>query len=89
MKPYKLKLKSKRLGSGKCQIKFFVSSEERQHYYGYLLTEAGTTLKEVVDKIEKRLRSEEAGDRFHQHLYNLAKKPVVEEQILVFNQRNS
>lgn len=85
MRQYKLKLTSKRLRSGKCQIKFYVSSTESQQYYGYLLAESGTTLKEVVSKIENRLRSEECGDEFHQHLYNLAQKPTREDRILMFN----
>ena len=85
MRPYKLKLISKRLVSGKCQIKFYVSSAEKPKYYGYLLAESGTTLKEVVKKIENRLKREEQKDSFPGHLYNLAMKSSSTDQIIIYN----
>lgn len=85
MHDYKLKLISKRLLSGKCQIKFYVSSSEKPKYYGYLLTDSGATLKEVVKKIENRLRLEESRSVFPDHLYNLAQRPVTSERIVMYN----
>lgn len=46
-----LKLSSKRLSSGKVQVKFKVSGLSKRDEYGYLLTEPKTSLKEVVQRI--------------------------------------
>lgn len=83
---YKLKLLSKRLQSGKCQIKFVVSSDTTEKMYGYLLTESGTTLKDVVAKIERKVRQRVSGDRYyHHHLYNLADRPSLRDNIVIFD----
>lgn len=83
---YKLKLLSKKLKSGKCQIKFYVSSDTRKNMYGYLLAESGTTLKEVVGKIEHKVRTiESASQHYQSHLYNLATRDVSNDHILIFN----
>ncbi len=82
---YKLKLLSKRLRSGKCQIKFVVSSDTEKGMYGYLLTESGTTLKDVVNRIERKVRERVSGDRsYHNHLYNLAERQAIKDNILIF-----
>jgi len=83
---YKLKLLSKRLKSGKCQIKFFVSSDTRKSMYGYLLAESDTTLKEVVGLIENKVKSLDSANQYYQsHLYNLASRSNKADQILIFN----
>ncbi|MTI22787.1 hypothetical protein E1176_17275 [Fulvivirga sp. RKSG066] len=83
---YKLKLLSKKLKSGKCQIKFYVSSDTRKSMYGYLLTESNTTLREVVGRIEHKVKSlESAGQYYQSHLYNLATRNRSADQILIFN----
>lgn len=46
-----LKLTSKRLSSGKVQVKFRVSGLSKREEYGYLLTEPKTSLKQVVEQI--------------------------------------
>ena len=46
-----LKLTSKRLRSGKVQVKFKVSGLSKRDEYGYLLTEPKASLKEVVQRI--------------------------------------
>ena len=46
-----LKLSSKRLRSGKVQVKFKVSGLSNRDEYGYLLTEPKTSLKDVVQRI--------------------------------------
>lgn len=85
MNKYKLSLASKRLTSGKCQIKFTVTESELQIMHGYMLSEAGTTLKEVVTKIEDRVKLSASADRFyHSHLYNLSSKPAPQQDILLF-----
>lgn len=83
---YKLKLYSKRLQSGKCQIKFVVSSSSEPGLYGYLLAESGSTLREVVHTIENEVRYiQQVGNHNHSHLYNLASRQKRKDQILIFN----
>ena len=48
---YKLRLSSKKLDSGKCQVKFFATVRGNKDLYGYVLVEADQTLKEVVNGI--------------------------------------
>ncbi|MBL3658473.1 hypothetical protein [Fulvivirga sediminis] len=84
---YKLKLYSKKLKSGKCQIKFVVSSSNQSRWHGYMLAESGSTLKEVVSSIEEEMRYIDAKDAYyHSHLYNLA-EPLKRnrDSILIFN----
>lgn len=71
---YKLKLTSKRLKSGRCQIKFTISREE-DACYGYLLAESGSTLRQVVRTIEKHVHDLENPEwMYHKHLYSLQNK---------------
>ncbi|MEQ8244821.1 hypothetical protein [Fulvivirga sp.] len=84
MKDYKLSLLSKRLSSGKCQIKFVVTNDTKEELYGYMLAESRTTLREVVSKIEKEVKNMTFGDNYyHSHLYNLAEKQS-KEHLLIF-----
>ena len=48
----KVKLISKRLPSGKYQIKFFLEG-----YYGYLLKDQGTSVKEILEEIHAEYHS--------------------------------
>lgn len=83
---YKLKLLSKRLKSGKCQIKFYVSSATRKNMYGYLLAESGSTLREVVTKIEQKVRVLDSAPQYYQsHLYNLASRAEKEDSIIIYD----
>ena len=54
-KNYKIQLSSKKLKSGKCQVKFKADLSIRKSLYGYLLVEASATLKDVVQFIGSRL----------------------------------
>ncbi|QSE96846.1 hypothetical protein [Fulvivirga lutea] len=81
---YKLSLKSKRLVSGKCQVKFVVSDSKTDLLYGYVLSEAGATLKDVVGKIETEVKLTQSSDQiYHNHLYNLHSKQQPRD-ILIF-----
>ena len=55
---YKLRLQSKRLHSGRFQVKFFVSDYSQRPLYGYLLADPKSTLKEVVERIRHGLTGE-------------------------------
>ena len=90
---YKLKLFSKKLQSGKFQVKFFASADSRstekelrnQDLYGYVLVDAKDTLKEVVNTIKMRLHlMEEANDYYHTHLYAVRKEPPPNSEFMIF-----
>ena len=51
----KLKLETKKLLSGKYQVKFYILDGSDTDQYGYVLAEPDTTLKEVVHKIQDGL----------------------------------
>ena len=83
---YKLSLSSKRLESGKCQVKFTVTDHEAEVLYGYVLSEAGETLRDVVNKIEQGVKLSHKSDRlYHSHLYNLHSKQLPSDIIIFKN----
>lgn len=89
MKPhgYKLKLCSKKLHSGRCQIKFYVTPpEEQDSFYGYLLAEPGSTLREVVEEIEHHVRKRTSHlQHHHEHLFNLGRRKYPSNHLLFFS----
>ncbi|MCC5919449.1 MAG: hypothetical protein LAT68_03990 [Cyclobacteriaceae bacterium] len=52
MKDIKIKLESKKLRSGRCQVKFYLLRNRELFHYGYLLVEEGTLLSEVYESIK-------------------------------------
>lgn len=72
---YKLRLSSKRLSSGKCQVKFFASMKGYKDLYGYVLVDSELTLREVVVRIKDKLLSiQQTGDFHHIHLYSIGRE---------------
>ncbi len=74
----KLKLETKKLNSGKYQVKFYVLNSESDNKYGYLLAEADMTLKEVVFMIHDSLS--QSSDYRYLNLIN----PQEKNEILFF-----
>jgi hypothetical protein len=77
----RLKLSSKRLKSGKVQVKFQLSSKLAGGQYGYLLADPQSSLKEVVMKI---LDSYDKGmiKGYHHHLFNVGRAEQNRDVIL-------
>ncbi len=72
---YKLRITSKKLSSGRYQVKFYATIRERKELYGYVLVEADETLKSVISRIRTRLRELDHSSEFrHFHLYNVGKQ---------------
>lgn len=70
----KLKIDSKKLCSGKYQVRFQTQNEDEKSKYGYVLAKEGSTLKEVIEQIRIELQKMKIGDLyFHSHLYSLGK----------------
>lgn len=85
---YKLRLCSKKLNSGKFQVKFYASTgEEGKDLYGYVLVDAKDTLKRVVNTIKSRLNlMQEANEYYHTHLYAVRKTPLPKSDFVIFKQ---
>jgi len=81
---FKLRLKSKKLGSGKFQVNFSTEGFVMD-YYGYLLTEPQTSLREVVEKIQKHLGAMQSSDKYFQpNLFSLGKREVNSGRVMIF-----
>lgn len=80
----KFKITSKKLSSGKCQVKFFVEGDKK--LYGYALVDSKLTLKEVVDQLDYQIKTR--GYKPY-YLNNLLKKEQIAESalknVLIFN----
>lgn len=81
---FKLKMKSKRLMSGKMQVDFSVEGFAKE-CYGYLLAEPQTSVREVIEKISRHAGAMQRADRYHQrNLFSLCKREVNSGKILIF-----
>lgn len=83
---YKLKLTSKKLKSGKCQVKFYATIKAKKKLYGYILADAGESLKDVVVKIIERLNAVKTRDSFHHiNLYSIGKRSSSDANFILFD----
>lgn len=84
MNQYRLRLDSKKLESGRYQVKF-TTEGIGEGYYGYLLTESQTSVSEVVSKISRHLLAIRNADKYlMRNLYSLGKREVNSGRILIF-----
>ncbi len=84
MEGAKLKIKSKKLQSGKYQVDFSTEGSQPS-FYGYLLAEPFTPLNEVIEKIHRHVAS--MGNRpryFQRNLFSLGNREVNNGRILIF-----
>lgn len=83
---YSLKLTSKKLQSGKCQVKFYANVHDRKDMYGYVLVDSNKTLKDVVIKIKEKLRTIRQTREFHHlHLYSIGKMGKDDLNFIIFD----
>ena len=84
---FKLKLKSKKLDSGRFQVNF-ATEGFRSDFYGYLLTEPKTSLREVVEKIQWHLGAVQTTDKYFQpNLFSLGKRDVNHGRVMIFRRQ--
>jgi len=82
---YRLKITSKKLTSGRFQVKFYATIKKRKQLYGYLLVEPEESLKEVVTKIRERLNMlNHSVEHRHFHLYNIGYTAREDPKFLIF-----
>ncbi|NQW26439.1 MAG: hypothetical protein HQ474_00890 [Flammeovirgaceae bacterium] len=85
--PFNLKLESKKLSSGKCQVKFFASFHKKKPFYGYLLVDSACSLKDVVHRIREKLTFIECQRDYQQtHLYSIGKMAGLDMNFIIFDQ---
>lgn len=83
---YNLKLTSKKLRSGKCQVKFYATIREKKDMYGYVLVDAEKTLKDVVVNIKEKLHAiRQTKDFHHLHLYSIGKSGKGDLNFIIFD----
>jgi hypothetical protein len=81
---YKLKLSSKKLLSGRFQINFSTEGSE-EGYYGYVLAESKTSVREVIEKIGHHLEAIHQTDRYFQpNLFSLGKRKENSGGVMIF-----
>ena len=84
MSGFRLKLTSKRLDSGRFQVNFSTHGFS-QEFYGYMLAEARTPVREVVEKISRHVDAMKCSQRYFQrNLYSLTHREANSGRILIF-----
>lgn len=84
MTDFKLKIKSKKLGSGRFQVDFATDGFS-DNYYGYVLAESKTSVREVVEKIQRHLEAVKTSDKYFQpNLFSLGRREVNSGRIMIF-----
>lgn len=82
----KIRLSSKRLNSGRCQVHFHVRTKAGDSkWYGYTLAEPQDTVSEVVDRIRNRFSRAEDKISLHQKvLYHLNEHYRETDDLMIF-----
>lgn len=84
--PEKIRIFSKKLPSGKCQVKFYITTHDGSPYYGYLLVEPGNTVRHVIEIILEKIKEMERPEEFyHKYLFNVGKRPYLAPDFMLFN----
>ncbi len=81
----KIRIFSKKLNSGNCQVKFYINSEKGKPYYGYLLVRSGQKVSDVITSIYHKLEQiDDLDNYYHRHLYQMGRNPNYEPSFLIF-----
>ncbi|WP_226390212.1 hypothetical protein [Penaeicola halotolerans] len=62
----KMKIETKKLPSGKCQVKFTMDGQKKT--YGYVLVEPNRKLSDVIDEIKERIAAKRDNLSIFKHL---------------------
>jgi hypothetical protein len=80
-----LKIESKKLKSGKHQVKFRTCGLLKEEFYGYALVEGDRTLTEIVREIKSKLfRIGKIDDFYQQNLFSIQRSLPVRQNLVIF-----
>lgn len=80
----KLHLQSKKLDSGRYQVRF-ATDGSASGFYGYLLAEPNTPITKVVERIERHVRGMGDAERFLQrNLFSFGTRCQDTDRVLIF-----
>jgi len=80
-----IKIESKKLKSGKCQVKFQTNGLLAADFYGYALVEGEKTLREVIGEIKSKLNKVGDLDNYYQrNLYSIKRDRIHENDFVIF-----
>jgi len=84
MSEFKLKLKSKKLQSGRFQIGFSTEGS-KDGYYGYLLAEPKTSVTDIIEKIDRHIHAMMDSEKYLQrNLFSFGTRQNNSGRILIF-----
>jgi hypothetical protein len=84
MRALKLKLKSKKLSSGRFQIDFSTEGQA-SGFYGYLLAEPKTSVSDVIAKIDRHIKAMANTEHYFQrNLFSFGNRQNNSGKILIF-----
>ena len=80
-----IRIKSKQLKSGMCQVKFYTKGLLTEDFYGYALVDGDKSLKEVVREIKaKVLRVGSLNSFYQQNLFSIKRDRRVDQDFVIF-----
>jgi len=80
-----IKIESKKLQSGKCQVKFQTHGMLSEDFYGYALVEGEKTLRDVIMEIKVKLSRVGKLDNYYQrNLYSIKRDRIHENDFVIF-----
>ena len=80
-----LKIESKKLKSGKCQVKFRTSGLLQEEFYGYALVDGDRTMTEIVHEIKSKLvRIGKIDDYYQQNLFSIQRNLPMQQNFVIF-----
>ena len=80
-----LEIESKKLKSGKCQVKFYTKGLLAEDFYGYTLVEGEKPLKEVIREIKTKLSEVGSINNFYQqNLFSIRRNMMHDKDFVIF-----
>jgi hypothetical protein len=86
-KAQKIRIYSRKLPSGNFQVKFYLTTQKGNPYYGYMLVESGKSVRQVMEILFDKLKEIDQPDMYyHKHLFKVGTKSDYDPTFMIFNQ---
>ena len=86
-KAQKIRIYSRKLPSGNCQVKFYLTTQKGNPCYGYMLVESSKSVRQVMEILFDKLKEIDRPDMYyHKHLFNVGTKSDYDPTFMIFNQ---